>query len=73
MVKVVVDNQIFQCRDYEWVTNGIILYDAVCDGSLWKYVEIRSIEPIAVFKDETVLETTKDIFDFVDFFEREPW
>jgi hypothetical protein len=56
MVKVIVENQIFHCGDYKWEDNGIVLYNVLYDGSLWKEIEIFNTTAfITVFKDETKL------------------
>lgn len=54
MVKVVVDNQIFQCRDYHRWGDHIVLYDVSYEESKWKQVEIFNISTIMAFKGEII-------------------
>lgn len=58
-VKIGLSGPSIECRDYKWGDNGIVLYDATYNGSLWEQVEIfNTSATIFVFKGETVLEET---------------
>lgn len=55
MVRVVIDNQIFGCRDYFIGDNHIVLYDVWHEESKWKEIEIFKKNPaITIFKHEIV-------------------
>jgi hypothetical protein len=51
MVKVKIDSDIIWCEHYKWEDNGIVLYNAHIDGSIWEQVEVFS-STIMVFKGE---------------------
>ena len=52
MVKVKIDSGIILCESYKWEDNGIVLYNARIDGSIWRQVEVFTRDTIVVFKDE---------------------
>ena len=63
-VKIGLSGPSIECRDYKWGDNGIVLYDATYNGSLWEQVEVEIFNisaTILVFKGETVLETIEEI------------
>ena len=61
-VKIGLSGPSIECRDYKWGDNGIMLYDATYNGSLWEQVEIfNTSATVFVFKGETVLETIEEI------------
>jgi hypothetical protein len=39
-VKVGLTGPSIMCEDYNWQDNGIVLYNAHVDGSMWEQVEI---------------------------------
>ena len=60
-VRVGLNGSVIECQDYKWKDNGIVLYNATYNRSLWKRVEIfNSRATIFAFIDETVLETPEE-------------
>jgi hypothetical protein len=55
VVKVIIDSDIILCGNYKWEDNGIVLYNARIDGSIWRQVEVFTRDTIMVLKDETKL------------------